>query len=133
MPPIHPHEFETRFYSRYGGGQCHKHIFSSCNKRACGPDNDALDRIPKRIKPLAIGIPKRGHFWGLQAEENISFLMVALYNLLLLLLPFIFWFYWLFAWNRTGDLQSASIPTAVVAAVLHMFWLPVWANKNRHG
>lgn len=132
MPPIHPHEFETRFYSCYGGGQRHKHIFFACSSNTCRPDDDGLERIPKRTKPLAVGIPKRGHFWGLHARENISFLMVALYNLLLLILPFIFWICWLFVWKHPGDLQNASVPAAVVAALLPMFWLPLFTNVD-HG
>jgi hypothetical protein len=129
MPPIDPHEFETRFYSCYGGGQRHKHILFSCNREVCRPDDDALERIPKRIKALTVGIPKRGYFWGLYARENISFLVVALYNFLLLGSPFAFWMCWLFVWNSRGDLQNASIPTAIVATLLPMFWLHLFTNK----
>ena len=132
MPPIDPHEFKTRFYSCYRGGQRHKHILFPCNKEVYRPDDDGLDRIPKRTKALAVEIPKRGFFWGLHAQENISLLMVALYNFLLLVSPFVFWICWLFVWNHSGDLQNASIPTVVVVALLSMFWLPLFTNKDHH-
>jgi hypothetical protein len=132
MPPIDPHEFETRFYSCYRGGKRHKHMFLSCYSKVCRPNNDGLQRIPKRIKPLAVGVPVRGHFWGLQAKENISFFMVAFYNFLLLALPFVFWMCWLFVWNHSGDLQNASIPLAIVAALLPILWLPIFTNKEHN-
>ncbi|KAH5445950.1 hypothetical protein HBI30_189970 [Parastagonospora nodorum] len=59
MPPIDPHEFETRFYSCYRGGIRHKHTFFRCQGANCRVDNDALQRIPKRIKPFAENIPLR--------------------------------------------------------------------------
>ncbi|KAF2810898.1 uncharacterized protein BDZ99DRAFT_441534 [Mytilinidion resinicola] len=130
MPPIDPHEFETRFYSCYGGGKRHKHIFLSCNNKICRPDDDALERIPKRIKGLAVGIPKRGHFWGLHAREQISFFVVALYNFLLLFSSLVFWMCWLFVWKHPGDLQNASIITAVVSTLLPMVWLPLFVNTD---
>jgi hypothetical protein len=132
MPPIDPHEFETRFHSCYRGGRRHKHILTSCNKNLCRLDDDSLERIPKRTKSLAVGIPKRGYFWGLHARENISFWMVALYNILLLVSPFIFWICWLLVWHHPGDLQNASIPTTVAIALLPMFWLHVMTNKDPH-
>jgi hypothetical protein len=132
MPPIDPHEFETRFYSCYRGGQRHKHIFFSCNKKFCRPDDDGIERIPKRTKALATGIPKRGYFWGLNARENISFVMVAIYNFLLLVMPFAFWICWLSVWKHPGDLQNASVPTAVVAALMPLFWMPLFTNKDHN-
>jgi hypothetical protein len=90
MPPIEPHEVQMRFHSCYGGGHRHKHIYSTCREGICRPDNDGRERIPKRTKPLAMGISKGGIFWGLQVKKSISFLMVTLHNVLLLMLLFVF-------------------------------------------
>lgn len=123
IPPISPHEFKRRFYTCYKRGLTCRFLHRC--KKPCRTSREAVERIPKKLRPLEEGGAHRENFWGILAIEKISALAVAIYHALILTGPFAFWFLWLFKWGHPGDLQNASIPVAVVIGLLSLFWLPL--------
>jgi hypothetical protein len=45
-----------------------------------------------------------------------------MYNILCFLPSFVFGLLWLFSWGHDGDLQNASVPLSISAALLSLFW-----------
>jgi hypothetical protein len=121
MPPIPPKEFTRRFYACYGCPPIPA-IFHQC-KRFTEHCKDTLDRFPKCRFEFDISKGgSRDKFWGIYAHEDIAFARVAVYNLLCMAPPLVFFFEWLLGWKHTGDLQDASIPLFVMLALLSLFW-----------
>ncbi|KAH8659401.1 hypothetical protein BGZ61DRAFT_370541 [Ilyonectria robusta] len=126
MPPITKNEFKCRFYYCFRRGEPHRHYFGfrQCPKRYT-PLRSALSRIPKRNFCLDKKGQNREIFWGLLAVERPSAFKVAVYHVLILIGPVMFWFLWLFFWGHSGDLQNAAIPFLTVCTLLSMFWFPM--------
>ncbi|MCJ1383430.1 hypothetical protein MMC17_006544 [Xylographa soralifera] len=131
-PPISPHEFRSRFYK---DRKCYlpskvaiTHYNHRC-KTQCRSSREALARIPKNVFPLEEEGHGREYFWGIHAVEQVSFLVVMVYHILLLFPPLVFWFLWLFAWGHEGDLQNAAIPFMAAVTLLAVVW-GVWIITN---
>jgi hypothetical protein len=128
IPPIAEHEFSKHFYS------CCKRCsnlkktvlcyFHRCSK-PCYRPRGAITRIPKKTWRFEESGPGREFVWGISGAERQSFYMIALYHLLILIPPFIFWFLWLFRWKHHGDLQNASVPFLMALGLISLFWFPV--------
>lgn len=128
MPPVSTHEFRRRFYS------CHRrcsisrpillNFFHKCRK-PCRQSQEVLKRIPKKTWRVDVDNDTREIFWGINAVENISFVMVTIYHLVILFPPLIFWILWLFIWGHSGDLQNASVPFLSALGLLSLFWFPL--------
>lgn len=108
-PPITPHEFRVRFYRL---------------RNTCG-SKEALDRIPKRAKSFQVNLHIGGveHMWGLQAVLRTSFVMVAIWQVLITAGGWAFMGWWLS--RHSGDLQNAVIPVTVIITAIMVLWLPL--------
>jgi hypothetical protein len=128
MPPISPHEFYRRFHSCCGSCKTSKTAFPRfphyC-KKTCRRSMEALERIPKRTLLVEILGDSRDIFWGIHAVERLSFFMTAIYHILILAPPLIFWFLWLFQWGHSGDLQNAAVPFLSALGLVSLFWFPL--------
>jgi len=111
-PPIVPHIFKVRFYECTRGNRSHRHWWRSCRMR-CSSRKDHLERIPKRDHEIEEDDDEPETFWGLLAIEEIQFLRLALYSVLMLVGPIAFWVLWMKSGNPE-DLQNASIPLMVL-------------------
>jgi hypothetical protein len=125
MPPIDRDEFKVRFYNCFNGGSRHKHYLRACRKAFCR-NNDVLECIPKRNRRVIEDGLHRETFWGLQAREELSFIRVAVYHVLLIAIPFVFLGLWLSVMGHQGDLQDAAVPITVLGVLLSLFWFPLF-------
>jgi hypothetical protein len=121
MPPIHPIEFNLRYYGCFKCGRWHKGNSSTC-PAICRRKLKALDRMPKRNRPLAQDGNERHEFWGLLAVDIPSFWKIVVYHLLFLVFPFMFWILWLTVMKHPADLQNASVPVVSAVGFLSVFW-----------
>lgn len=132
-PPILPSVFNANFYG------CNKAcvkarldvlcLFHECSGRNhCGKYR-VLDRLPKRRRKWEIdNDDEKDEAWGLHATFGVSFYKVALYHLLILTGPLVFWGFWLRSWPK--DWQNASVPFFAVVVLLSLFWLPLTHNAS---
>ncbi|KAK8023897.1 hypothetical protein PG993_011963 [Apiospora rasikravindrae] len=120
VPPISKHEFYRRFYTCFETTKRY-HLHHTC-KLLRGHSDDVLHRLPKRTQKLELGGDKRERFWGLYAREAVSLQKVLLYNAVCMLPVLAFFFAWLFGISETTDLQGASVPVGMMAALLSLFW-----------
>jgi hypothetical protein len=127
-PPITEHEFRRRFNACYDRCLASRisafRHFHKC-RSPCRHSQDALSRIPKRLRDLEESGDKREIFWGIIAKDRISVVKVVIYHILILCAPFLFCFLWLFSWGHSGDLQNASVPAVMTVSLLSMFWYPL--------
>ncbi|KAL9630473.1 MAG: hypothetical protein Q9164_006397 [Protoblastenia rupestris] len=109
-PPISPHEFHRRFYSNH------------CNP--CGR-GEALDRIPKRLKPFQVNLHINGRedMWGLQVELRPSFLRILIWQIVITAGGWVFMAWWLS--RGKADLQSAAVPITIILSALIALWVPL--------
>ncbi|KAI9375926.1 hypothetical protein BJX61DRAFT_41672 [Aspergillus egyptiacus] len=127
IPSISMHEFYARFYSCYRPNSWSVHSFHTC-KRASGHAKDAIHLLPKKKTPLEEYGDKRQNFWGIYAQELISFRWVLAYNIICMLPVVIFFFVWIFGY--AGDLQNAGTPFAMTAGLLAIFWTVFHFQKD---
>lgn len=69
-------------------------------------------------------------FWGLVAREQRSALRVVAYALLGLEPSLWFMFQWLFGWGHSGDLQGATVPLMISAAMLGILGIVVYSGDD---
>lgn len=110
-PPIIPHIFKVRFYECTRGGRSHKHWWRACRMR-CSNRKDYLEKIPKRDHEIEEDDDEPETFWGLLAMEEIQFIRIALYTMLILVGPLAFWVFWMKS-GHSADLQDATVPLMV--------------------
>ena len=58
--------------------------------------------------------------FGIEADYMVCFKRLAIYHLLLIIGPVIFWGVWM--WKHPGDWQNASVPLLAVIALMTVFW-----------
>ena len=131
-PPVTTHQFESRFHA------CHRRCLSAfmgirnpfhrC-RLPCKRKADAVNRVPKRVRPLDIGVSAQEIFWGLKAVERPCFVKVALFHVVPIAPTLIFWFLWLFYYGHTSDLQNASVPFLCVVGLITLFWASSYGGK----
>lgn len=130
-PPILSTVFNANFYG------CKKGCIKSqldllCLLHECRGRNHCgkfriLDRLPKRRRKWDIDREEEvEEAWGLNTVFAVSFYRVALYHMLILVGPILFWGLWLKKWP--SDWQNASVPFFAVVVLLSLFWLP-FAHK----
>ncbi len=118
-PPITPHEFEMALASSSPcGNSCMFAPFHDCAEPLYG--KDALDTIPKRKTPLAVGTFGREHAWGIQAQHSISVTHVVLYHFLIIAGILGFWGWW--QARHPSDVQSAAVPVTTMLGLFSLFW-----------
>lgn len=103
-------------------------MFFSCRKR-CRDKDDALEKIPKRDRPVVEDGDCREIFWGLRAHEEIRGLLVAIYHVGFLVAAFAFMALWLTVLGHPWDLQNASIPLLTVLGLFPLPWL-IYSNRS---
>ena len=137
MPPITKHEFKRRFYACYQ--HCFPAIFNPFHQcwKPCQHSLGAVDRLPKRVRPLELGGDAREIFWGLYVVEHICFYRVAAFHTIVIMPALVFWFLWLFYWGHSGDLQNASVPFLCALGIISLFWYPLYGGRSvldtKHG
>ena len=84
--------------------------------------SSAIACIPKKreIFDITSNCPTNIYAWGLEAKHVISAAYIAIYHLIIFLLPFGFWGWWIK--EHPDDLQGASVPVTVVFGLLSLFW-----------
>lgn len=135
-PPILSTVFNTSFYGCKKA--CIKSqvdllcLFHECKGRNhCGKFR-VLERLPKRRRKWDIDRDEeKEEAWGLNAVFAVSFYKVALYHMLILAGPVVFWGLWLKKWP--ADWQNASVPFFAVVVLLSLFWLPFAHNASSAG
>ena len=85
-------------------------------------DTRTIDKIPKKQSRFSLDStqPQDSAAWGLQAQYEVSAIYVAVYHLVILIPPFVFWGWW--QSKHPNDLQNASIPATVAIGLLSIFW-----------
>ncbi|MCJ1347669.1 hypothetical protein MMC31_005897 [Peltigera leucophlebia] len=120
IPPITPHEFKLAFSSC--DRNCLFAMFHDCIE--LDDEEDFVVRIPKKKGKFEMEKSNRkgeGRFaWGIEAQYAISFLHVIMYHLLMMVGPTVFWVWW--QKKHPNDLQNASIPLAIAAILISLFW-----------
>jgi hypothetical protein len=88
------------------------------------PLGGRLRCIPKKKSDFAVNTAPDDDdvAWGIEADYSMSFLIIAIYHLILLLAGFGFWIYWLV--YHPGDWQNASVPTLTTMGLMAVFWVP---------
>ena len=77
-----------------------------------------IERVPKRERDFMNdhGSP----IWGFAAVYSVCWLRVALYHVIMVFGPLVFWLCWLKV--HPGDWQNAAVPITVVLGSLSLFW-----------
>ena len=120
-PPIPSHEF----------GEALSACSGSCSLRYCtfahtcwliSSRTTYLNLIPKKCSMWAVKVPKLDNeeAWGLEACHEISAIVVLVYHILFLSVPYGFWAYW--QGIHPKDMQNASVPTTVAVSMITLFW-----------
>jgi hypothetical protein len=85
----------------------------------CSNRKDYLEKIPKREHEIEEDDDEPETFWGLLAIEEIQFIRIALYTMLILVGPLAFWVFWMKS-GHPGDLQDATTPLMVAFSSIAM-------------
>ncbi len=120
-PPITAHEFREALSTC--SASC---LFRHCAfAHRCQPESRTqtmLKLIPKKCSlwDFKAMKPDNEMAWGLEACHEISALLVVIYHIILLSIPYGFWAYW--QGVHPKDMQNASIPTTVAVSMITLFW-----------
>lgn len=107
-------------------------LFHPCYGRDPRGRHRILKLLPKRRHKWDVDQDEDGEdAWGMNAVFAVAFYKVALYHLLILVGPAIFWGLWLREWPR--DWQNAAIPFFAMSVLLSLFWLPFAHNLGAGG
>jgi hypothetical protein len=133
MPPITAHEFYQRFYSAPCKRKSLFHLGHICNKSDKGHCQEALWVLPKKLSKLDENNETRETFWGIYAREVICFRWIMFYNILCFLPSITFFIVSILKLGKSFDLQDPSVPFAMTAAMLSVFWSQLISSLDYGG
>ena len=118
MPPISKHEFRVSLSAC--PPKCQIKWLHGCLHPST--KSTALRRIPKKCDewPIEADAQNCEYAWGLEARVTYSALRMLLYNVIILLGPFVFWAYW--QDKHPTDMQNAVVPATIVIGLIPLFW-----------